>query len=87
MDFIIEYIVDQALIVIPVLLILGKIFKETPNFKSWLIPYLLLVLGVCFTTFLLGFSVDAVVQGVLVSGAAVFGNQLFKQALNRKSDE
>lgn len=87
MDFIIEYIVDQALIVIPVLLILGKIFKETPNVKCWLIPYLLLMLGVCFTTFLMGFNVDAFIQGVLVSGAAVFGNQLFKQALNRKSDE
>ena len=86
MEFIIDYIVDQALIVIPVLLILGKMFKETPNFKDWLIPYVLLVLGVVFSTFLMGFSVDAVIQGVLVSGAAVFGHQLFVQGKFREDD-
>ena len=84
MDLLTEYIVDQALIVIPVLLILGKIFKETPNFKDWLIPYLLLLLGVAFATMLMGFNVDAVIQGVLVSGAAVFGHQLYAQAKHRE---
>lgn len=83
MEFIIDYIVDQALIVIPVLLILGKIFKETPSFKDWLIPYLLLLLGIIFTTFLMGFNVDAFIQGILVSGAAVFGHQLYIQAVER----
>ncbi len=78
-----EYIVEQALIVIPVLLILGKIIKETPKVKDWLIPYTLLVLGIIFTVFLTGFNVDSVIQGVLVSGAAVFGNQLFKQTKER----
>lgn len=87
MDFIIDYIVDQALIVILVLLILGKIFKETPNLKDWLIPYMLLVLGIVFTILLMGFNVDAVIQGVLVSGAAVFGHQLFVQAKHRKDDK
>lgn len=86
MDFIIEYIVEQALIVIPVLLILGKIIKETPMVKDWLIPYVLLVLGVCFTVLLMGFNVDAVIQGVLVSGAAVFGHQLFVQGKYREDD-
>ena len=78
-----EYIVEQALIVIPVLLILGKIIKGTPNIKDWLIPYILLVLGVIFTVALTGFNVDSIIQGVLVSGAAVFGNQLYKQAKNK----
>ncbi len=78
-----EYIVEQALIVIPVLLILGKIIKETPKVKDWLIPYLLLGLGIVFTLFLTGLNVDSVIQGVLVSGAAVFGNQLFKQTKER----
>ncbi len=86
MEFIIDYIVDQALIVIPVLLILGAMFKNTPQFKDWLIPYVLLVLGVIFATFLMGFNVDAVIQGVLVSGAAVFGHQLFVQGKFRKDD-
>lgn len=78
-----EYIVQQALIVIPVLLILGKIIKETPNVKDWLIPYILLGLGVVFAVALMGFNVDAFVQGVLVSGAAVIGHELYKQGKER----
>ena len=78
-----EYIVEQALIVIPVLLILGTFIKGTPNIKDWLIPYILLALGVVFTVALTGFNVDSIIQGVLVSGAAVFGNQLYKQAKNK----
>ena len=79
-----EYIVQQALIVIPVLLILGKIFKGTPNIKGWLIPYVLLIIGVVFAIALMGLSADAVIQGVLVSGAAVFGNQLYKQTTEHR---
>ena len=82
-----EYVVQQALIIIPVLLIIGKIIKDTPTVKDWLIPYMLLAFGVVFAVALMGFNVDAVIQGVLVSGAAVFGNQLFKQATEQKSDE
>lgn len=78
-----EYIVEQALINIPVLLILGSIIKSTPKIKDWTIPYILLFLGVAFTVALLGFNVDSIIQGVLVSGAAVFGNQLYKQAKNK----
>ncbi|MBU5594927.1 phage holin family protein [Amphibacillus sp. MSJ-3] len=78
-----EYIVEQALIVIPVLLVLGTFIKSTPKIKDWTIPYILLVLGVLFTVALMGFNVDAIIQGVLVSGAAVFSNQLYKQAKNK----
>lgn len=84
MEFINEYIIEQALIIIPVLLILGKIIKETPTVKDWIIPYVLLILGTGFTVALLGFNVDAVIQGVLVSGAAVFGHQLYAQAKHRE---
>lgn len=83
MEFLNEYLVEEALIVIPALLILGQIIKETPRFYDWIIPYVLLIFGVGFTTALMGFNVDAVIQGVLVSGAAVFGNELFKQAKER----
>lgn len=78
-----EYIVQQALIVIPVLLILGKIIKETPQVKDWLIPYILLGLGIVASVALMGFNADAIIQGILVSGAAVFGHELFKQAKER----
>lgn len=82
-----EYIVDKALIVIPVLMVLGKVIKETPKVKRWLIPYILLVIGIAFTVSLIGFSADAVIQGVLVSGAAVFGHQLYRQVKNREPND
>lgn len=81
-----EYIIKEALIVIPVLLILGKIIKETPRFKDWVIPYVLLVFGVAITVAMLGFNVDAIIQGILVAGAAVFGNELIKQAIERDDE-
>ena len=83
MEFLSEYLIEEALIVIPVLLILGKMLKETPRIKRWTIPYIILIIGVVVTFLMLGFNVDAFIQGVLVSGAAVFGHQLVKQAKNK----
>lgn len=72
-------ILTDAYILIPVLLILGTLFKKTPLFSDWLIPYMLLFIGVGFSIALLGLEVQSIIQGVLVTGAAVFGHQLFKQ--------
>jgi len=85
-DLLREFLIEDALIVIPVLLILGGIFKNTPKFKDWLIPYVLLALGIIFAIALIGFNVYAVLQGVLVAGAAVFSNQLYKQYIERNDD-
>ncbi len=83
MDLLSNYLMDEALILIPVLLIIGKIAKTTPVIKNWLIPYILLVIGLAVTTSMLGFNTDAVIQGILVTGAAVFTNQVFKQTKGR----
>lgn len=81
-----KYLIDEALILIPVLFIIGAIIKQTPKFYDWVIPYVLLILGVVLSMFLVGFNVDGVIQGVLVSGASVFGNELFKQFNERDED-
>lgn len=83
MDFS-TYILDGALILIPVLMIIGKIVKNTPKIKNWLIPYILLVFGIVLTGFLIGFSVESFIQGVLVTGTAVFGHQIIKQTIEKK---
>ncbi len=83
MEFLNEFLIDEALILIPALIILGKIFKETPGFKQWLIPYALLIVGIVLSVLMLGANVDAFVQGILVSGTAVFGYELYKQAKER----
>ena len=81
---IIEYIINEALIIIPVLWILGSFLKKTPRVQDWTIPWVLLVAGMLFAIGIIGFNVDAVVQGVLVAGAAVLGHQLLKQTTNRE---
>jgi hypothetical protein len=83
MDFS-TYIMDEALILIPVLMIIGKIVKNTPKIKNWLIPYILLVFGIVLTGFMMGFSVESFIQGVLVTGTAVFGHQIVKQTIEKK---
>lgn len=75
----IDYIVSNALIIIPVLNILGRILKGIEKFPDKFIPVLLLPVGILGALLLCGFSVDSLVQGILVTGAAVYGHQLVKQ--------
>jgi len=86
MDFI-NYIVDKMLILIPVLYVIGMILKNTPKVFDWLIPWILLVLGVVFAVLIsLNGEIpitDAIIQGILVAGATVFTNQLIIQTKNK----
>lgn len=77
---ILNYVIEEALILIPVLFVLGAIIKKTPNVKDWIIPYVLLIVGVVLTVAMLGYTVEAIIQGILVTGATVFSHQLIKQA-------
>lgn len=81
MESITNYIINDALILIPVLNILGVILKNISNntFSDKYIPVALLIVSIIFTNCMMGFGVDAFIQGVLVTGASVFLNQLFKQ--------
>lgn len=81
---IINFIVNEALILIPALYIVGKIITKTDKIPNKYIPLILLPLGILGALGIMGLSVQAVVQGVLITGAAVYGNQLYKQM---KKDE
>lgn len=77
---VINYITENALILIPVLLVIGAILKNTERIKDKYIPVILLPIGIALSVGIMGgFSVDSVIQGILVTGAAVYGNQLIKQ--------
>ena len=78
MDFM-EYITENALILIPVLYVIGMFLKALEFIKDKYIPCILLVIGVAFSIALIGLNVNSVIQGILVSGATVLGNQLIKQ--------
>ena len=77
---ILEYVVKEGLVMIPVLFILAEVIKHTELLDNKWIPLTLLVISIAFTPFLLGaFNADNIVQAVLVAGVTVFGNELYKQ--------
>lgn len=74
------YITESALVVIPILLIIGVMFKDCKRIKDKYIPILLLVVGVLLTIGLRrNIGADTIVQGVLVTAASVYFNQIVKQ--------
>lgn len=88
MNDIMNFIVNKSYILIPVLYILGTFLKETPKIPDWLIPWILLALGIIGGFFLAGMKAEGILQGVLVTGVTVMGNQLYKQtAVKRISDK
>lgn len=91
-----KFILDNMLILVGVLYVIGWFMKETPKIKNWIIPWVLLIIGVAVAVLYggfgleQGFSAQAVtvnaVQGALIAGSAVFINQIIKQTRNRESE-
>ena len=78
MDFI-KYITENALVLIPVLYIIGQVIKGIEKVADKYIPLILLPVGILGSIALSGVSADSVIQGILVVGVTVYGNQLVKQ--------
>ena len=78
---ILNYVVKEGLIMIPVLFIIGEIVKGTELLSNKWIPLVVLIVSVGFTPLVLGaYTADNIVQAVLVAGVTVFGNELIKQS-------
>ena len=77
-----DYLFEQGLAVIPLLNVIGKIIKETKFVNDRYIPVILLAVGVACAFGIMGVSADSAIQGVLLTGTAVFGNQIVKQLSN-----
>ncbi|MGI6169505.1 MAG: phage holin family protein [Christensenellales bacterium] len=76
---ILAYIVDGALILIPVLLVIGQIIKSIPGIPNWVIPIALLVPGVIGAGALGGWTVESIIQGVLVTGRQCTGTRFISR--------
>lgn len=83
MDFA-QYISQNALILIPILYVLGMLIKKTEKIDNKYIPIILLVAGIVGTIGIMGISVNSVVQGILVTGATVYTDQLIKQSTKKE---
>ena len=83
-----NYIKPELLVLIPVLYVLGLIIKNSTLVKDKYIPLILgaisIMLSSVYVIAVSGVSLmcvfTAITQGVLVTGVAVYINQIFKQS-------
>ena len=77
---ILEYILDNRIILIPVLIIIGQIIRQTKYIPNKFIPLILLIFGIVFSLMIeWNISIQAIIQGILITGAAVLSDQIPKQ--------
>lgn len=84
---IMEFINPELLIVVAACWVLGYILKKTPKVPDWTIIYAVTVVAVACAIFVLGFTPQSVLQGILCGAVAVYGNQLVKQAKKSGDEE
>ncbi|BFH59463.1 phage holin family protein [Paenibacillus azoreducens] len=69
----------RLLVVVALCWVIGYILKSTPKVPDWTIVYVVTVVAVFVTVWMIGFGPEALIQGVLAGAFAVYGNQLVKQ--------
>ena len=79
-----DYISDNALVLIPVIYIVGMFLKGLEGVSDKYIPFVLMFVSIAFSVAMLGLNVDSIIQGILISGATVLSNQLIKQSKKSK---
>lgn len=92
MEIILEYIKPELLVVTFVLYVIGLILKKSAIVADKHIPVILGILGIALaliyviaTSTLTGYQsillavFTAIVQGILVTGASIYANQIWKQ--------
>lgn len=82
---VLEFINPELLIVVVACWVIGYVLKQTPKIADWSIIYIVTAFAIVFAMFLYGFTVQAIIQGILCGAVAVYSNQLVKQA--KKSGE
>ena len=83
MEFL-NYISDNALVLIPVIYIVGMFLKGLEGVSDKYIPFVLMFISIAFSVAMLGLNVDSIIQGILIAGATVLSNQLIKQSKKDK---
>lgn len=76
---IMQYITKEALILIPVLWVIGYIIKSIPHVANWVIPIIVTILGAVGGLVVVSFDVNGLIQGILAGAASVGLNQVKRQ--------
>lgn len=73
-------LIDPRLVgVVAACWMVGMILKSTPAIPDWTIVYVVVIVAVLLTIWMLGWSPDSVVQGILAGSFSVYGHQVVKQ--------
>lgn len=76
---ILNYIIENRIILVPVLYTIGEFIKKLKFINNDWIPIILLFFGILFSISMGGDTIiNNIIQGILVSGLTVFGNKLIK---------
>ena len=87
MDLILDmYIRSDAFILVPVLYIISLILKQTPFIPIWTHAWIQLVFAVIACLLYYGLEIQSVVQGILVTGAAMITTNLFYNFVNGRNE-
>lgn len=84
MEDLTNFIPHQLLILVAALYVIGTILKKTPKVQDWMIPWILLVIGIIFSIIICGFSATSILQGIICSFGSVGINQLYKQTTSKR---
>lgn len=96
---IIQYFKKETMLIAALLWCLGLFIKKAPFKHDWIIPFVLLGVGVIITPIYMiiveqangnigAVVISGIIQGVFAATLAVFGNEAKKQITNkRKCDE
>ena len=76
------YIRQDAFILVPVLFFLGLFLRETPSIPHWSYSWILLSFAVIACLLHYGFSIESVVQGILVTGTTVISRELIENTIS-----
>lgn len=75
-----NFVSANMVIVVLVLYILGTFLKAIPGSPSWIIPFVLVIIGMIFGWFIVS-GIQGIIQGILCAGVAVLTYQLIKQGI------
>lgn len=77
---ILKFILDDALIMIPVIYVIVNIIKGTDVINKKYLPLIAVVVSIGITPLILegGYNADNIVQAILIAGATVFTHELME---------
>ena len=81
-NFLMTFLVEKVFILIPVLWVIGLLLKDVAKkLPNDFIPLILTIIALVCTFLIMGFSMDAFIQAILVTGVAVYGHEFGKSAI------